>query len=382
MQYDGRRPLCIGTGMVVLDVIYGSGRSASPQFFAGGSCGNVLTILSHFGWDSMPAAVVGDDPEGRRLIRDIARWGVGTDFLRVDSRSHTPRIIERIRPDREPHHRFEMTCSHGKRLPRRRAYPKVHAHTIARSTPAATVFYFDRANGAALEIALSLKAMGTTVVFEPHRLGRDGIFARCLAASDIVKYCGSGAAGGERIAPDAALEIRTAGSAGLAYWLGPEGRGVGGGAGGMRRLAAIPARQVVDEAGSGDWLTAGLLDSLFWERHGTRMPARAGVERALRFGQALASLNCSHVGARGLMYAVPRGRLVSSARRAAGLAAAAPSRDPRRSLRGRGGRAGDAPSPGLDAGTDTGRNPPSARTAAACPAGAAPECSACACGTA
>lgn len=328
----------------------------------------------------MPAAVVGDDPEGRCLVRDIARWGVGTDLLRIDSSSHTPRIIERIRPDREPHHRFEMTCSHGKRLPRRRAYPKAHARTIARSLPAAKVFYFDRANGAALELAQSLKEGGAAVVFEPHRLGRGGVFARCLAASDIVKYCGSGMASVGRIAPDAALEIKTDGSAGLAYWLGPEGGG--GGAGGMRRLAAIPARRVVDEAGSGDWLTAGLLDSLFREGRGGRIPTRAGVERALRFGQALASLNCSHMGARGLMYAVPRGRLVGSARRAAGLPAAAPSRARCRSLRGRGGRARDAPSPDTVAGADAASGTPSARTAAACPAGASPECSACACGTA
>ena len=143
------------------------------------------------------------------------------------------------------------------------------------------MFYFDRANGASLELALSPMRRGTAVVFEPHRLGRGGAFARCLAASDIVQYYGSGAYGGERIAPDAALETRTAGSAGLAHWLGPEGRGGRGGAGGMRRLAAIPARQVVDEAGSGDWLTAGLLDSPFWEGQSGRR-ARAQQRLAAR----------------------------------------------------------------------------------------------------
>ena len=320
MLRNVKHPVCIGTGMVVLDIVYNTNEITAPQFFAGGSCGNVLTILSYFGWDSRPAAVVGDDLEGKCLIRDIARWGVGTDLLRVDSSSNTPRIIERVQPDKEPHHWFEMTGRHGKRLPRRRAYPKAHAHTIASGLPAAEVFYFDRANGAALELALSLKEKGAMVVFEPHRFTRGNLFAKCLAMSDIVKYCETEAAGKERIASDAVLEIRTGGSAGLAYWLGREGSGTSS----LRRLAAIPARRVVDEAGSGDWLTAGLLDSLFREGRGSRIPTRASIERALRFGQALASLNCGHVGARGLMYAVPKGRLVNGARRAAGLTAVAP----------------------------------------------------------
>ena len=50
-----------GSGPVTLDVA--CGESGGPGFFAGGSCGNVLTILSYPGWDSYPAARLGDDPE-------------------------------------------------------------------------------------------------------------------------------------------------------------------------------------------------------------------------------------------------------------------------------------------------------------------------------
>ena len=368
------RPVCVGTGLVVLDAIYdGRGRaggSAEPRFFAGGSCGNVLTILSYLGWDSRPAAVVGCDPEGRRLVQDMERWGVGTDLVRFDDGSPTPRMIERVRSDAEPRHKFEMACGHGRRLPRRRPYPRDAAlEAVARLPAPAKVFYFDRATDAALGLAGSLKARGALVVFEPHQFSRSGTFGECLAEADIVKYAKGGSPGGGRAAPRAALEVRTDGDRGLDYWLA----GNGGGGGAARRaraplhLGVIPAGSVVDEAGSGDWLTAGLVHLLCSDGGAAAGPpalARDAVVRALRFGQALSSLNCGHVGARGIMYAAAAARrsLVSAALRAAGLsgsAAAAGSALPaRRGRRPRG----------------TGTRPHSDYRA-----GRAPECSVCAC---
>lgn len=370
MPGSAPRPVCIGTGLVVLDAIYdgrrGRGGSGGPQFFAGGSCGNVLTILSYLGWDSRPAAVVGDDPEGRRLVQDMARWGVGTDLVRVDGGSPTPRMIERVRADAEPRHRFEMTCGHGRSLPRRRPYPRDAAvDAVARLPEPAKVFYFDRATDAALELAGSLKAKGALVVFEPHRFSRSGTFGECLARADIVKYARGGPLGSGRAAPRAALEVRTDGGRGLDYWLSGNG-----GAGAARRarppplhLGVIPAGSVVDEAGSGDWLTAGLVHFLCSGGGSAASAAAAcppaltcdAVGRALRFGQALSSLNCGHVGARGIMYAVARRSLLSAALRAAGLsgsaaAAGAALPAPRgRDLRGKGSRPLFDPRAGGDA---------------------------------
>ena len=63
-------PICIGTGLIALDVIYTTDKK--PNFLAGGSCGNVLTILSYLGWKSLPIARLGNDAEGKRIVEDLS----------------------------------------------------------------------------------------------------------------------------------------------------------------------------------------------------------------------------------------------------------------------------------------------------------------------
>src|SRR5690606_5053259 len=60
--------------------------------------------------------------------------------------------------------------------------------------------------------------------------------------------------------------------------------------------------KVSDTSGAGDWCTAGLIYALLTNR--ALKPISIGesdIAKALIFGQALASLNCMTVGARGLL---------------------------------------------------------------------------------
>ena len=211
-------------GLVVLDAIYGA-RGAGPGFLAGGSCANVLTILSYLGWDSYPAARLGSDPEGRRVIEDMESWDVRTEFLRTEAGLDTPRIVERA-PGGGRAHGFSFRCSHGRRLPRRRPYTLGAAGEALARLPAAGVFYFDRADPGALKIALRMKAGGAAVFFEPHKTSGGAVFERCLRAADVVKSCGAAAG------PRPPLEIQTLGAAGLRY----RARGAG-----WARMRAFPS---------------------------------------------------------------------------------------------------------------------------------------------
>ena len=298
----GSPPACVGAGLVVLDAIYEAG-SKTPAFLAGGSCANVLTILSYLGWDSYPVARLGGDFEGERLLEDMASWGAHTDFIDREQDLATPRIIEKIGSKNGATHRFSLKCSHGRWLPQRRAYLLKSAGPVLDRLPDARVFYFDRADPAALEMALELRSRGAVVFFEPPRFLESSTFARCVEAADIVKHCrhqGGAPAG-------TALEIQTMGGEGLAYR-----RGLGA----WKRMKAFPARNLVDAAGSGDWLSAGMIHCLFGA--GGRSLARDRLESALRFGQALASINCGFAGARGAMYSVPRDELLAAASELAG----------------------------------------------------------------
>ena len=49
-------PTVYGTGLVALDIVIGSDANESAYHWAGGTCGNVLTILSYLNWTSFPIA--------------------------------------------------------------------------------------------------------------------------------------------------------------------------------------------------------------------------------------------------------------------------------------------------------------------------------------
>ncbi len=294
--------VCVGSGLTSLDVIYG-GKEGRPQFYAGGSCCNVLTILSYLGWNSFPLARLGKDPEGDRIIEDMSSWGVDTEFVIQDTGVNSPRIIERIFHGPRPKHKFHLRCEHGKWLPGRRPYLLKSLESIRHRLPKSNAFYFDRADPSALVAARMLKKRGAVIVFEPQKFLHDRTFLQCLQTADIVKHCYGESYETAEYRVKIPLEIQTNGKDGLAYrarflrhrsW---------------RRMDAFPVAGLVDAAGSGDWLTAGLMHVLA-QNGPMRTLTAEKLEYALRFGQALASINCSFAGARGAMYGMKRSQLL------------------------------------------------------------------------
>jgi len=186
---SAKNPTCVGSGLIALDVIF-SEKSKQPNFLAGGSCGNVLTILSHMGWDSFPVARLGKDVEGERIIEDMEKWKVKTKFIEQETNSNSPRIIERIFSGKNPKHRFYTKCEHKKWLPNRKPFLLKTLATIQDKIPKSNVFYFDRASPSALELAQNLKKQGSIIFFEPPKfLPDDKNFMKCLRIADIVKHC-------------------------------------------------------------------------------------------------------------------------------------------------------------------------------------------------
>jgi fructokinase len=305
---DPEKPLAFGTGLVTLDVIVNVASDSSPGFFAGGTCGNVLTILGYLGWRASPISRLGAGPAGERVISDLKHWNVGTKFITNDADGSTPIIIHRIgrRSTGEPYHSFSWRCpTCGAHLPGYKAMLASAAEEVATSLAAAQVFFFDRASRGALHLAKTQAEQGALICFEPAGVGDPGLFREAWALAHVVKYSH------ERLRDIAdlewkhseragvLLEIETLGAAGLRYrsrlpgtknkvWL---------------ELSGFVVKQVKDTAGCGDWCTAGLLDRL--ARRGLedfRALTPEKIRDALRFGQALAAWNCGFEGARGGMY--------------------------------------------------------------------------------
>ena len=299
-------PIAVGTGLVALDIVINGWESESPLLSAGGSCGNVMSILAYLGWQAFPVARLGNDLAADFLAKDLARFGVHLDLLHRERKGRTPIVIEMIPVGTSATHThfFSFTCPYcGVSLPRHRAILKNSVQPIIEQMPQPSVFYFDRISRAAVEMARRYSAQGTLVVFEPSSTRNGRLFEECVEVAHVMKYSHERAGHMPDSARDGPrfLEIETLGAYGLRFRMTADDNQLSD----WEYLETYKVDDLKDEAGSGDWCTAGIIHLLGQE--GVRSLKKARNEhilKALSFGQALAALNCRFEGARGGMYSL------------------------------------------------------------------------------
>lgn len=54
MQLETNINICLGAGLISLDVLIRDGANLPVSYYVGGTCGNVMMILSYMGWDAYP----------------------------------------------------------------------------------------------------------------------------------------------------------------------------------------------------------------------------------------------------------------------------------------------------------------------------------------
>lgn len=298
-----KMPICIGAGLVALDVILNGSPLTLPKLSAGGSCGNVLSILGYLGWSSYPVARLANDQASHELINDLNRWHINTDHLSVSDTGSTPIIIHRILKDKDgmPIHRFEFRDPETKSwLPQFKAITKHVASEVIQKNLVPQLFYFDRMNPGTLELATYLKTKGTIIFFEPSSIKDEKQFNKFLAITDILKFSQ------DRLPeyksqfpePKCFLEIETLGKDGLNFRTISDIT--------SNRWQNIPGfslDKVQDAAGAGDWCSSGIINLLCSGGYSSLLTkTNTDIKGALLYGQALGALNCLYDGARGLMY--------------------------------------------------------------------------------
>jgi fructokinase len=304
-------PVSVGAGFLALDLLLvGKNRIRANERYAGGSCGNVLSILSHFEWSSYPVARLGMDHLAQTVLDDLKETGVNTNFVFRSATGVTPVVVVRIaeRRDGTVGPRFEWRHPEsGEWLPRYRPFPKRKAEEVAPELPEAGVFYFDRAEQSTLVMALTMRQKGAVVFFEPSSCKHDKLFTECLAVSDIVKYSE------ERIpqiphnpiSRSPRLEIQTLGQNGLRYRLKMNSTKPGE----WQTVPAFHVQHFVDSTGCGDWCSAGIIHKLCQTGRSAFLQVdEATIVEALKYGQALAAVNGQYQGARGPMYHLTPGQ--------------------------------------------------------------------------
>lgn len=302
---DQPAPRVVGTGLIALDLVISADPARPIQSWAGGTCGNVLSILAYMGWESYPIARLHRDAAAARVTADLERWGVRLDFVHSEPTVSTPIIIQENHVTRGgvPKHKFAWTCPRcGNWLPSFRPITRSAIDTAAESTENAAVFFLDRLSRAALTLARQAADRGALVVFEPSGRADPKLFAEAIGVAHVVKYADqrlSEAGGTMSDSTATLLEVQTLGSRGLRFRHKSDGVATD-----WIEIEAVTATEIVDTCGSGDWCTAGLLNKLGREgRHGFMKYSVDEVASGLRYGQTLAAWNCGFEGARGGMYA-------------------------------------------------------------------------------
>ena len=302
------KPKVFGTGLIALDLVLGLDPASPIGSWAGGTCGNVLSILSYLGWETFPIARMNGDPASERVRVDLARWGVRLDFASCGPTAHTPIIIQEIKRGRDgkPRHRFSRSCPKcGKWLPSYKPVTTAAVETVSSALKGTSVFFFDRLSRAALTLAKDAASKGAIVVFEPSGKGTEKHMAEAVHVAHIVKYAEDRLTELNGLMSEDAstiLEVQTLGERGLRYR-----HRLGRLPSEWAHLDAVMAPRLADSCGSGDWATAGLLAKVAGAGLvGLRASSTRSIRSALRYGQTLAAWNCGFEGARGGMYAVPR----------------------------------------------------------------------------
>lgn len=301
---------CVGTGFIALDIIRSAidSHTTLERRHAGGTCGNVLGILSYLGMRATAVGRIGGDPAGSQLRADLQRWKVDVRLLSAEGGRRTPVVIQESYVDSRgrARHRFSRACpACGATMPGYRPLLAADVGEIASSLPSHRCFFFDRVAPGTLKLARHSREQGALVVFEPSGIKDEELFLECLRTCHVFKYSHERLSGlGEfvgRARPP--LEIETRGAEGLRFRMRHPGTRFS-----WTDLEALPAPVLRDAAGSGDWCTAGFLAEIAGAESTdhARIDCMDTVRRALRFGQAVAALNCAYDGARGLMYAMSK----------------------------------------------------------------------------
>jgi fructokinase len=301
-------PVVVGTGLVALDVVIPGDAGTMPHLWAGGTCGNVLAVLAYLGWEVYPVARLGQDSPAHWIAQDFTAWGLHLEFLVRESRGATPVIVQRIRrggPDAGTHS-FSWRCPFcGSDLPRYRPFRLTDLDQLIPQLPRSDAFFFDRVSPSTLRLAEHYAARGALIVLEPSSVGDPRLFRDALGLVHVLKFSNErlGNSVEALTAEQPWLVVETLGQHGLRYRCRLPAIVDHG----WQHLGAFPIQDVRDTAGSGDWCTAGILHVLGAGGLSEFLCADGVVlQRALRFGQALAAWNCGFEAPRGGMYSVTK----------------------------------------------------------------------------
>ncbi len=225
----------------------------------GGTCGNIMCILSKLGWIAQPQVKLIDTEESHNLADSLRQYGCETNYVSfVHNGGFSGMECVHRKSRKTGEHElgikgFGPDGSQFRKITELRVRDEVPQFLDSLSeTP--DVYFFDHNEAGPRKISSELRKRGSLVYYECENSKDWNKFLKCVEVADIVKFS-------DENVPDISfcedyknkLFIQTQGSKGLQFKLR---------AGGWKHIDPVPVNGVVDWEGCGDTITAVFLDEL------------------------------------------------------------------------------------------------------------------------
>lgn len=291
----------LGAGLICVDIVR---NEASTKIMNGGSCANVISVLSQIGYDCSVIREKYDDPLESFLSTTLSTLGVKEVYYK-QSRTSAPRIIEDL--SGAEHSFFTVCPCCGKKILSLKLPTSSDIKSVSDIIETTDVLYCDRTSSGLRELMEIIHTHNGVVFYEPNSARNLKGLLETAAISDVIKFSK------DRIPMSVADTIRndnsqvkliisTLGAQGLAF----SHRTLKGEMSPWITLPSIFNEPVIDSSGAGDWLTAGFLSELLKDRNALSLETLYNGEEIanmLNSGMKYSKLCCAAIGAQGFFYA-------------------------------------------------------------------------------
>ena len=159
----------------------------------GGTCGNVMCMLAHLGWDAMPQIKLIDNEEGHKLADSLKDFGCNTRYVTFSEKGGFSGLMGTHRKNRDTGEHelglrgFGPNGSRFRKITELRARDEV-PEFLDTITEIPDVYFFDHNEAGPREIAKEFRCRGTLIYYEAENNKDEKKFLKSVDVADIVKF--------------------------------------------------------------------------------------------------------------------------------------------------------------------------------------------------
>lgn len=292
-----KRPKIVGTGLICSDIIfYGDERIISN----GGTCANVLSILSLLDWNVIALKPKYEDDLDRFVEANLDYFGVKISHYKYEKKS-SPRVIELLNKTRHSYLTYCPKCNRKILNLSHIGNNRINVNSVLEGID---IFFYDRISNGIRDIVEMVNNDGGMSFYEPNGCRNFSILIDdCLNAS-IVKFSKTNIpmSIAEKIRNKASeyetkIIIVTDGEDGLIF----SHKSTNGDMTEWQRIPPFKSDKIIDTSGAGDWLTAGFINYLItsWDKPYININEN-DIVHSLMKAREYSKLCCASIGAQGV----------------------------------------------------------------------------------